>query len=374
MHRQLRVPRNFLKVDSDPENHDETMSDSDEPVTSLLDNPSKVYWAFEHKLFGYAKLKLLAGVTSLVHFVSAAVVMISYKSTRSDRPTSRIQRTAVCWGESMTQTNHIDTDPSYGWDRIDSIAWLIFSFFALSGVFQLFALLGTAYETNIRGNKPQYWRYVEYSVSASLMMVSIFMSFGLLDSYLHLCVFWLTFLCMMLGLTADVIRHHIREILDDRMHMRQLVVNLHYVSWIAMLVPWIILLCVIIDFQNHTFEESCNRISFNITAVDCTDGTTTTPISADQNVPTFVWVIFLGLGILFNLFGFVQRWQFNQEFDFGMFSIKGCCGRNKQYLVHRTSTYDAETTGVTTEAAFLTLSLTAKLFLGWVIFWQVLVA
>jgi hypothetical protein len=87
-----------------------------------------------------------------------------------------------------------------------------------------------------------------------------------------------------------------------------------------------------------------------------------------------VWVIFLGLGILFNLFGFVQRWQFNQEFDFGMFSIKGCCGRNKQYLVHRTSTYDAETTGVTTEAAFLTLSLTAKLFLGWVIFWQVLVA
>ena len=245
-------------------------------------------------------------------------------------------------------------------DRLDSIATLIIIFFFLA-IFQGIASSYKDYDKNIELNQPQYLRYAEYSVSASLMIISIFMSFGLLDSYLHMCVFFLTFLCMLMGLAADVIRNHIKS--DNtllKIPLRQVVVNLHYLSWLPMLVPWFILFYTVMDLQTNHFKDTCNANSTLITNFEDT---------TENSLPWFVWFILVIEGMLFVFFGLVQQLQFSDEFIFS----KSQWGTNFVYLSDNAD-YNAAKTGTRTEVRFLILSLTAKSLLGWTIFSQVLVS
>ena len=275
----------------------------------------------------------------------------------------------------MTMTNHIDTEHSFLLNRIDSIALLIVAFFLLSAVGQAAACSGD-YVNKIKLNSPQKHRYYEYSVSASLMMISIFMSFGLLDMYLHLCVFFLTFLCMIMGYFADFIRDLASSQSDNS--LRSLVVYLHYISWVPMLVPWLILFISVMDLNGNVFSDSCTGIKF-MPAIRTEEEIITmpeqTPTELEANLPWFVWVVLFAEVFLFSMFGAVQQWQFSQEFHFNKytFSTGKLLKENTKFLDKKTE-YDVERTGMVTEALFLFLSLTAKFILGWVIYSQVLVA
>ena len=364
MYRQLKVPRIFL-AGVPAEAKTVTLEDSDQPLlnneTSVQTKQKNSYMSFFPKLDKISRVRWLSIATAVVHLVSALTLIYLYAERQGDKPISRVNRVAVCWGGSMNMTNHIDTEPSSGWDRLDSIATLIIIFFFLSAIFQGIASSYKDYDKNIELNQPQYLRYAEYSVSASLMIISIFMSFGLLDSYLHMCVFFLTFLCMLMGLAADVIRNHIKsDNTNLKILLRQVVVNLHYLSWLPMLVPWFILFYTVMDLQTNHFKDACNA---NSTLITNNEDTT------ENSLPWFVWFILVIEGILFAFLGLVQQFQFSDELIFS----KSQWGTNFVYLSDNAD-YNAAKTGTRTEVRFLILSLTAKSLLGWTIFSQVLVS
>ena len=376
MHRQLRVPRNFLAgvSNSSGEQPNEGQQPDSEGQSLLtanekLNTKTKSWeWAITTTW-----LERIAWGTAVFHAVSGVAVFdLWIRNRNSDRPTSQIQRTAVCWSSNMTMTNHIDTEHSFLLNRIDSIALLIVAFFLLSAVGQAAACSGD-YVNKIKLNSPQKYRYYEYSVSASLMMISIFMSFGLLDMYLHLCVFFLTFLCMIMGYFADFIRDLASSQSDNS--LRSLVVYLHYISWVPMLVPWLILFISVMDLDGNVFSDSCTDIKFTPAEVETLTMPEQTPTELEANLPWFVWVVLFAEVFLFSMFGAVQQWQFSQEFHFNkyMFSRESFLVKNTKFLDKKTE-YNVERTGMVTEALFLFLSLTAKLLLGWVIYSQVLVA
>ena len=361
MYRQLRVPRNFLAgVATNSEAKVIAQQEVNDPLLTSESNihTQKTFMDFFSK---FSKLRWLSMITAGIHLFSAVLLMILYFQRTGDKPISRVNRVAVCWGNSMNMTNHIDTEPSAGIDRLDSIAVLIITFFFLSAIFQGWASWNVNYDKNIEKNLPQYYRYTEYSVSASLMIVSIFMSFGLLDSYLHTCVFFLTFLCMMMGLAADVIRDILKQDFTVMASaLRQVVVYLHYLSWVPMLIPWIILLVSVIDLQSGFFKNTCNvNLGLSTNFAETTE----------NSLPWFVWFIFAVQCILFSIFGCVQQLQFSDEF---IFSIS--YWRNDLDYLSKNPNYNAAETGIRTEKMFLVLSLTAKSLLGWTIFSQVLVA
>ena len=57
-------------------------------------------------------------------------------------------------------------------------------------------------------------RYVEYSVSASVMMLCIALVSGILDLHLLMCIFFLTFACMLLGYGAEILLR-ISQVLEE---------------------------------------------------------------------------------------------------------------------------------------------------------------
>ena len=369
MHRQLRVPRNFLAVDGA---ESVTAPTGDTPQISETapliygDDPAfmEIPVLRGYLTLNIRHLKIWGFVTCVLHLFATILIGGLYAAQKTSTPTSRVQRAAVCWSPDMTITNHIDSNPSRGMDRIDSIALLIGSFFALSFMFQLWAVWQKDYGINIQQNRPQFFRYIEYSVSASLMMISIFMSFGLLDSYLHVCVFFLTFLCMIMGLAADVVRDMVgsNSPVDSSTakQLRGVAWSLHYISWVPMLVPWFILVTAVSDIGGSFFGETCHAIDNTIKP-------------DDGKLPDFVLVIVTVEWFLFAIFGVVQRQQFSDQFHFSLFSWENGVIWNHSFLEPNTR-YKPEITGFHTEFKFLTLSLISKYTLGMLIFSQVLIA
>jgi hypothetical protein len=357
---QLRVPRNFLTAGGVemPMKMEtlEPVSEVGTPSTvvplAATDSFQFLTSAFDY-MAEYNNLKAFTLVTAVFHFVQAIFLLVFWANIKADKTsslTSRVDRVAVCWDRNMHITNHIDDHDLSGYDRIDAIAWLIIIFFFLSAILQVYAVYYTEHMSNMQNNKPQWVRYFEYSISASCMMIAIAISFGLLDVYLHVCIFMLTFVCMVMGLVADVIRDIAVGEYNER--LADLMMKVHYISWIPMIVPWIILLIVAIDLARGSFRELCQIVPLVSTNDDIDD----------RSVPWFVWLV-LGLEFaLFSIFGYVQRWQFYQEYNMGWFWVTG-----------KKESYSKKDTGLRTELYFVCLSLSAKSILGWVIYSQVLV-
>ena len=99
--------------------------------------------------------------------------------------------------------------------------------------------------------------------------------------------------------------------------------------------------------------------------------------SGSVDVPWFVQVILFGQFFLFLCFGQVQRRQFLR---YGVLKTPPLVVDNHKYggvlhyaLVPNNSESAVQDIGLFTEFDFITLSLTAKTFLAWVVFSQVIV-
>jgi hypothetical protein len=408
MYRQLKIPRNFL---ASPESILKTpamaVGDNDETLCKPLltlktvkfsasndsqNNDNIPFFKYEKGLFfrfekiddkrNFKNMGYFTCFTAFIHLVSACVQLgffVNKKAGEEALSVVRVDRTSVCWAGMRNITNHIDAKISSGMDRIDSIAILIIVFFFLSAIFQFLAFVFyKANEQYALQNRPQWLRYTEYSVSAPLMIVAIFISFGLLDIYLHLCVFVLIALCMLIGLAADFLRQ-----MATTTDLRKLVLSLHYLAWVPMIIPWIILTISLIDISTGFSRETCRRYDLrnqpnfesimNVLNLPSLDFTTTPirDVSENNELPDFVWAIFFVQSFLFCVFGFVQRAQFSDEFDIRMFSFSGTI--NPNFGVKKDD-YRPEHTWYVTERNFIILSLLAKSILGWVVFSQVLVS
>jgi hypothetical protein len=272
-----------------------------------------------------------------------------------------------------------------------SIVGLTLSFFALSFTFQLATefigkpidkkkksfchlyqnMFSSDYQKDDNGMvlKINWLRYVEYSISASIMMLAISLVAGIYDFDLLLCIFFLTWACMLCGYGSEVLIR-IRQVLytkkiagnqvapleqssqpllndvgrdnvnekDKKLH--EIISNLslwgaigmHIVGWVCVVVPWYIIMT-----HNLSLWGSSDKLSdcLNNMKVPIPQGVPACSVRRTVEPPSFVWGIMISQMLLFLLFGFVQVFQ----------------------IFYPARRYEAEVT-------YIFLSMSAKLILG----------
>jgi hypothetical protein len=195
-----------------------------------------------------------------------------------------------------------------------NLGWLVISFHILSFVFQLFTMIsdffgpffGYSYSESIANGKNPL-RFIEYSFSASVMLIAIALLNGVTDILLITSIGVLTAACQLCGLAVEYVQ------------ARPLKWLLHLTGWLQFFWAYGII--------GHAFFKSIEA------AQD----------SGGRGPPDFVYIIVIALFLLYGSFGFVQLYE----------------------LIVDVNPYAKET-------AYVTLSLTAKLLLGWMIFGNVL--
>tara|TARA_Y100000389_G_C17416746_1_gene494209 strand:- start:542 stop:1408 length:867 start_codon:yes stop_codon:yes gene_type:complete len=174
---------------------------------------------------------------------------------------------------SVTKPVSCEDDICYGID----LGWLIISFHILSFVFQSFAactnkvgpICGYQYKNMILNNKNPL-RFIEYSFSASIMLISIALLNGVTDINLITSIGILTSACQLCGLAVEYV---------ENIRIKWL---LHFTGWLQF--------CWAYGIIGHAFFKSIDASS------DTTGG----------GPPSFVYVIVILLFLLYSSFGFVQ--------------------------------------------------------------------
>ena len=155
------------------------------------------------------------------------------------------------------------------------LGWLIISFHILSFIFQLGAVItdytgpifGYKYSDMIKSNKNPL-RFIEYSFSASIMLISIALLNGVTDINLITSIAVLTSSCQLCGLAVEYVQE------------RSIKLLLHFTGWLQF--------CWAYGIIGHAFFTSI-RMSKNSTGP-----------------PDFVYIIVLVLFLLYSSFGLVQ--------------------------------------------------------------------
>ena len=199
-----------------------------------------------------------------------------------------------------------------------SLWWLVIAFHFLSFAFQTFAMIqwrctccGTPwvrdYIKEVDQDGTNILRMLEYSISATLMQISIALILGIWQRLVIAGVAALTVVTMLCGLIAEQLKY-------DRKDMAWAA---HFTGWFSMLAVWAILGR---QFM-YTIEMST------------------------ESPPDFVYVIIIVIAILYIGFGVIQLVQLCKS------GVEPDVGLNR---------------GV--ELAYCVNSLTSKTFLGWIIF------
>ena len=157
------------------------------------------------------------------------------------------------------------------------LGWIIIAFHLLSFVFQLFAAItdytgpiyGYKYSDMIKTNKNPL-RFIEYSISASLMLIAIALINGVTDINLIISIGVLTGSCQLCGLAVEYV--------DDK-PTKWLI---HGIGWIQFLWAY-----GIVGYAFFKSVDASNR-------------------SGGITPPSFVYVIVFVLFALYSSFGFVQ--------------------------------------------------------------------
>ena len=160
-----------------------------------------------------------------------------------------------------------------------SLFWLILLFHALSGIFQTYAGCNRRnYVTNVlqRGVNPL--RFIEYSLSATIMLVCIALVSGIDDYHGLLAIETLTFTTMILGMVSELL-------FDDQLASR----HLRWIGWVTHFTGWVTLMSayvgVILKKYFYSIEQS------------------------EQGPPDWVTIIIFLIFALYNIFGITQFMQ-----------------------------------------------------------------
>ena len=95
-----------------------------------------------------------------------------------------------------------------------NLFYLVIAFHLLSFVFQMFVAINYRkcgdrcqinYVSNVLNRGVNSWRFIEYSISATIMLVSICIISGILDFTAILCVGVFTFVTQLLGLVSEIL-------------------------------------------------------------------------------------------------------------------------------------------------------------------------
>ena len=357
--------------------------------------------------------------TAGLHLASAVIIFIISRNlepqfaqiqeglTRNFTDVSAPYIAAVCiLNRTQMDINSTDFRDRRGWvyvepeqtfDRRVYFAVLIVIFFSLSAVFQGGqGCFKESYKKRVESNGVNLVRYIEYSLSASVMMVAIAAGIMIYDVYTHILVFTCTMLCMLLGLVADYIgtveRFICEEFPGDKWQkwielLHRLKWAVHLLGWVAILSPYILVFGVAY-FRLLLKSSQCSQ-SQN---------------ASSDGPPEFVTYILLSQFLLFASFGVVQALQFcsypqtEDKPDRTEDGIDGLKDGHKEVRKHeetpknekpkKVRMYRPERSlkhpnnvvdendpyylqlkriGIATEHRFITLSMVAKSVLGWFI-------
>ena len=319
--------------------------------------------------------------TGLLHMFNAVAVLIVWQTTVPDGTPADLEDTvgpylpAICFNQSALGSGMppFNVVPETAVTARTYLLVTILLFFMLSAGFQLSAGWSKSeYCDRLCKNSVNDRRYIEYSISASLMMVAIACSLFVFDMYTHILVFTCTMLCMMLGLVSDYLRvlarnmtkllqqypgggptdtrfhrpaptnpahgqqdeqSHVggandssREVLElCILHTGQLKWFTHGLSWVAMLMPY---MCFMVSYLRSTLRLwwVCGDYPDDV-----------------EPTPALVHAVVITQFLLFACFGVVQVLQFmpSQASD--------------------------KVIGVYTEFRFIVLSIVSKTLLGWLV-------
>lgn len=262
-------------------------------------------------------------IAAILHLIQASVLIVLTTTQSLDRSVP-LQEQYTNWiPEDKKDTNasytieldgmalNVATVPT---KSEFSIAWGVIVFFLLSGVFQSINICRKEY----KDNKTNWLRFIEYSISASIMLILIALVNGIFDQSIIALIAVSCAACQLCGLVAEQIMDIQKYVKDKELNER-----LDTVRWISHLIGWLLIITAYaIIFR---YYDTSNR-------------------NSDGQAPDFVTAIVISIFILFSSFGFVQLLQMTHTLD-----------------------YD------TAELVYVCLSLTAKTVLGWIIYANVLV-
>ena len=241
--------------------------------------------------------KIINNVAVLGHFMSAISMIFLYSNkpnvviplTESYLEWKKFDNNTVCTIGSRefdtsdgkfcvgTVTKPIYCDSSTLICAGIDLGWLIIFFHILSFVFQSFAsitdytgpIYGYKYSEMIKNNRNPL-RFVEYSISASLMLISIALINGVTDINLIISIGVLTASCQLCGLAVEYV--------DDKK-----------IKWLIHLVGWL----------QFVWAYGIIAYAFFKSIAASNESGGITP-------PSFVYVIVFVLFALYSSFGFVQ--------------------------------------------------------------------
>ena len=270
--------------------------------------------------------------------------------------------TCVAWTNTSMQ---FETVPEQQLDAKVYLATLVTSFFFLSAACQAGqGCFKEYYRDRVETNGVNLVRYIEYSFSASIMMLALACAVMVFDMYTHILIFTCTMLCMLLGIAADELRTiemdlgaekppgsqdgNYWDILMRRMYLIKWFT--HYLGWMAMLVPYIFVFMVQY-FRAATLTAECLQ-----NLPDSED---------DRGPPAWVTAMIVIQFMLFAVFGVVQTVQFwyyptNSEGE----------RVYRPTAEHKEGDIDPfidgnKRVGIRVELAYITLSAVSKTILGW---------
>jgi hypothetical protein len=308
----------------------------------------------------------LNAMAALLHAVQAVVVLalVSWLNTQpnsGDIGVFPLDRTISIWHKKTSNTSLLATfEKSMVTDdyfvehrKLASgfldVRYVIAAFFVLSSIFQAIGgyILGDVWGSRLR--------FIEYSFSASIMIIAIGVEAGIRDLYTLEMMFILTWVTMILGLLAEIISTVLSS--DPSIADRDPILQIwgiwswlipHVAGWVTCVAAY----APIID----VFVQSSTR--------------------SDVSAPGFVHVIVSLQFALFSCFGFVQMYSLVKK----TYIIMTIQGSFRKYAAvgggEEAQDYyrDLYALADTVEKAYVTLSFVAKTLLAWLILSPILVS
>jgi hypothetical protein len=300
-------------------------------------------------------LQILNGATAGLHFVWAFVLIILWGVNKNDdgdrndlvyplyssfsawtdataNPPATIEGSSCSLPKALLIGDRMAVTPGWKDSGMElSLHWLVVIFFLISGSFQMLTAVVNGYVSS-----PTI-RFIEYSWSASVMIVAIALQLGIMHVHTLILLAALVWATMMCGLACEKTRatwkklDNIMKIAEskkndaqsalieqkDEIKLKGELTNViwltHTIGWAMLSVTFFVLLSTF-----HGSQKSCD---------------------SPDAAPNFVWAIVYGELFMFAFFGFVQMLQ--------IFDVL-----NEEMA----------------DMAYIVLSFTSKTLLGWLVY------
>ncbi len=274
-------------------------------------------------------LFLFSIITAALHFIQALLVR-ALSATISQTKTTpfggvqfSVVKQVIGYDQNTSSISFVTKDEGY-YDVVN----LIVCFFFLSAMFQ-----SAAVSLDWR-----WLRFVEYSFSASIMLVCIALEAGVRDLYTLRCMAVLMWITQLLGLMAEFISHlslRVREGIEWHW------VFPHTAAWVTCLAAYAPAIDAFIENQDKA--------------------------------PDFVrWMVYLEL-LLFMSFGAVQLYGLARKSMMESVIVYVEC-HSHGHLVEGADAAGLDSIDTTCEYAYTTLSFVAKTLLAWIVLSPILAA